>query len=249
MNILNIHLNQVGQESGRDEMRIQRKSTLGTPKNLLVAASEVFAEKGYRDATIVEICERAKANIAAVNYHFGNKKTLYKEAWRHCFSESIKAHPPNGGVSDHAPAEERLRGRVSALLHRVADQNNREFRFVQKELANPTGLLSDVMREEIRPLHQKMETLVRELLGPQASNMQVRFCTISIVSQCINPMVAMNKERERQKGEETPPGIDDIGAYSNHVVKFSLAGIRAIRDDLERPGRRSRRGGNALKQE
>jgi AcrR family transcriptional regulator len=217
-----------------DGMKIQRKGALETTKSLLAAASVVFAEKGYRDATIAEICRRAGANVAAVNYHFGDKETLYKEAWRHSFSESLKAHPPDGGISDGAPSEERLRGQVAALLRRIADENNNEFLFVQKELANPTGLLDEVMREEIQLLHEKVETLVRELLGPSASDMQVRFCVISIISQCINPMIAIKGRKEKREGKDGPPEIDDIEAYSQHVVKFSLAGIRSIRNEAEK---------------
>jgi len=212
-------------------MRIQRKGVAKTAKSLLAAASEVFAEKGYRDATIAEICKRAKANIAAVNYHFGDKETLYTEAWRHSFSESLKAHPPDGGVSDAAPPEERLRGQVVALLRRIADADNREFFIVQKELANPTGLLNKVMRVELRPMQERMEILVRELLGPHVSDMQVRFCEISIISQCINPMVVRKRLKERREDKDSPPGVDDIEAYSRHVVEFSLAGIRAVRDE------------------
>ena len=221
-------------------MKIRRKGAAKTPKSLLAAASEVFAEKGYRDATIAEICERARANIAAVNYHFGDKETLYTEAWRHSFSESVKAHPPDGGVSDSAPPEKRLRGQVVALLRRIADEGNREFLIVQKELANPTGLLNEVMQEELWPLQERMESLVRELLSPHASDMQVRFCVISIISQCINPMVAIKGRKEKREGKGGPPGIDDIEAYSNHVVKFSLAGIRAIRKEAKKKRRVSR---------
>jgi AcrR family transcriptional regulator len=212
-------------------MKIRRKSAAITPRKLLAAASEIFAQKGYRDATIAEICERAGANVAAVNYHFGDKETLYKEAWRHSFSESLKAHPPNGGVSDNAPPEERLRGEIVALLNRIADEGNRQFLIVQKELVNPTGLLNEVMQKNLRPLQERMESIIRELLGPLASDMQVRFCAISIVSQCINPIVAI------KGGKDGPPGVDDIEAYSNHVVKFSLSGIRAICEEAEKKRR------------
>lgn len=218
-------------------MRIKRKDVAKTAKSLLAAASDVFAKKGYRDGTIAEICERAKANIAAVNYHFGDKETLYTEAWRHSFSESVKVHPPDGGVSDAAPPEERLRGQVVALLRRIADGDNREFLIVQKELANPTGLLNKVMREELRPLQKRMEILVRELLGPHVSDIQVRFCEISIISQCINPMVVRKGYKGKQEGKDGPPGIDDIEAYANHVVKFSLVGMRAIREEAEKKRR------------
>jgi len=212
-------------------MNTQRKSSSKTYNNLLAAAAEVFAEKGYRDATIAEICEKTKANIAAVNYHFGDKETLYREAWRYSFSESIKAHPPDGGVSGDAPPEERLRGQIAALLHRVADENNnKEFLIVQREFANPTGLLNEIMEEVIRPLQEQTQALIRELIGPEASDAQVQFCEISIISQCINPSVVGRNRKERAG----PPQIEDIEAYSNHVIKFSLAGIRAIRKESEK---------------
>jgi TetR/AcrR family transcriptional regulator, regulator of cefoperazone and chloramphenicol sensitivity len=214
-------------------MRIPKKRVAKTAQSLLTAANEVFAMKGYRDATIAEICERAKVNIAAVNYHFGDKETLYTEAWRHSFSESIKQHPPDGGVSDAAPPEERLRGQVAALLRRITDEDNREFSIVQKELANPTGLLNKVMGAELRPLQQRIEILVRELLGPSVSNREVQFCEISIISQCINPMVVRKKPKEGEDDEDSPPGVDDIEAYAKHVVAFCLAGIRATRDGAE----------------
>jgi AcrR family transcriptional regulator len=241
MSILNVYL----KNSNRyccleDKMKIPGKGAAKTYKSLLAIASEVFAEKGYRDATIAEISKRARANVAAINYYFGNKETIYKEAWRHSFSESVKIHPPDGGVSDSAPPEERLRGRVTALLHRITDVNNKDFLIVHKELANPTGLLEEVMRKELRPLHEKMETLVRELLGHRASDMEVRFCVISILSQCINPMVAKKGRKGKREDRDGPPGIDDIEAYSNHVVTFSLAGIRAIPDDTEKSLKRTK---------
>jgi len=214
-------------------MKLQREDAVRTRKSLLAAASEVFAEKGYHDATIAEICERDKANGAAVNYHFGDKETLYVEAWRHSFSQSLKTHPPDGGVSEDARPEERLRGQVEALLRRIADENNKEFLIVHRELANPTGLLEEVMRKDLRPLRDKMETLVREILGPRASDMQVRFCAIGIVSQCISPMLVRRMEKTRPQGKDDFPGIDDIDSYAKHVVKFSLAGIGAIREEAE----------------
>ena len=92
-----------------------------TQARLLDSACEVFAERGYRDATIAEICENAGANIAAVNYHFGSKENLYAEAWRHSFQQSLQAHPPDGGIRPGAPAEERFRAKILAFLQRGLD--------------------------------------------------------------------------------------------------------------------------------
>ena len=207
-------------------MKNPREDTAKTRGKLLEAAGEIFAEKGFRDATTAEICTRAGTNVAAVNYYFGSKEALYCEAWRHAFAQSIQAHPPDGGVAVDAPPEERLQGQVSALLTRIADENNREVWFMQREFTNPTGLLEDVMREEIRPLQQRTEKLVRELLGPQIAEQEVRFCEVGIISQCINPMVLRNRVDDAQKD---PLSIVDIDAYARHVVTFSLAGIAAVR--------------------
>jgi len=96
---------------------------------LLAVAAEIFAEKGFRDATIAEICRQAGTGIAAINYHFGSKEALYREAWRYLFDESLKAYPPAGDAPETAPPEERLRAQVTTLLRRMTDKNNRRTAF------------------------------------------------------------------------------------------------------------------------
>jgi len=54
-----------------------RKDGTDTKERLLRAASKVFAQRGYREATIAEICHKAGSNVAAVNYHFGGKDAVY----------------------------------------------------------------------------------------------------------------------------------------------------------------------------
>lgn len=116
-----------------------------------------------------------------------------------------------------------------ALLHRVNDKKNKEFLIVQKEIANPTGLLNESMREMLLPLQKRMQDSIRELIGQQASDMQIQFCEISIISQCINPMVL-------RRGDDTdmPSGIKNLKAYADHVVQFSLAGIYKIQEEYRK---------------
>jgi len=236
-----------GEETGVDKVKFPIKIRVGyldkpmdsgtkrsetTRHRLLQSACKVFARKGYRDATIAAICRRAGTNIAAVNYHFGGKAHLYTEAWRHSFHASIGTHPPDGGVGDDAPPEVRLRARVGALLHRIADEASAEFSILFTELSDPTGLLHEAMRDTIRPLRDRMTALVRELLGPHASDTEVRFCQISILSQCFDVMT--RRRLIARLGERGPLAIDNLDAYADHITAFSLAGIRAVRAQAER---------------
>jgi TetR/AcrR family transcriptional regulator, regulator of cefoperazone and chloramphenicol sensitivity len=215
------------------KINMPRENTIRTRKSLLEAAVNIFAKKGFLNTTIAEISGQAGTNIAAVNYHFGSKETLYVEAWRSAFKESMEAHPPDGGVSDKAPVEDRFRGHVKAIIGRLTDKGNKEFLFVQREFANPTGLLEKVVREEITPIRNIAQNLVRELLGPHASDADVFFCETNIISMCVNPSVSGNILPGNEHEQMGPPRIKDINAYTDHVVKFSMAGLKAIRKSAE----------------
>ena len=209
----------------------------GIQAQLLKAACKVFAEKGYRDATIAEICEKAGANIAAVNYYFRDKETLYGVAWRQAFQRSLEAYPPDGGVPADASAEERLRGRIISLVQRIINPENHEFEIIRKELANPTGLLEEVMRESIEPLARSLSAVVRELIGDNAPEVQVRLCQMSIMAQCLHPMMRRRLQKLLADGSAAPnkplPQSSGIEIIAEHITQFSLAGIKEIRRRIE----------------
>ena len=59
-----------------------------TRERLVTAASELFAENGFRKVTVRDICTAAGANVAAVNYHFGDKLGLYREVLERAIAEA-----------------------------------------------------------------------------------------------------------------------------------------------------------------
>ncbi len=118
-------------------------SDLPTQDRLLSAAYAVFAEKGFRDATVAEICKQAHANIAAVNYHFGDKESLYNACWRHGFALAMEAMPLDEGVDATSSPQDRLRAFIHAFMRRVSDETEIGYfpRLMVKEMAEPTGAL------------------------------------------------------------------------------------------------------------
>ncbi|MDX2456644.1 MAG: CerR family C-terminal domain-containing protein [Gammaproteobacteria bacterium] len=211
-------------------MRANRKDGVETRERLLDSACRVFAAKGFQDASIAEICEDASANVAAVNYHFGSKDALYVEVWRHTFKTFMQAYPLNGGLPADAPPEDRLFARVHALLQRVFDDGRvgQCFRIGLRELVNPSAALENTKRELIGPHRKRTQALVRELLGPEASDEDVLFCEISIINQCLS--VNFFKERRSFLLGREHLSKQAVETLARHITTFSLGGIRAVRE-------------------
>ena len=209
-------------------MRI-RKDGEATRRRILEAACTVFGEKGYRDATHAEICREAGVNTAAINYHFGSKDALYRAAWDHVTTEADRIYPLHGGVPETAPAEERLRGRVQALLRRRGDRKKLAHlhNLRMMEMVNPTGLLEEAITEWRHKAREFTLEILRGLLGPKASRVDLELCEMSVISQCL-----MVHKRVRHRPYSFP--VDDVEGLVEHVMRFSMAGIRAVRREIQR---------------
>jgi AcrR family transcriptional regulator len=214
----------------------QHYDGMETRQRLLEVACELFAEIGYKQTTLVQICDRARANKASVNYHFRSKEGLYQECWRLAIRRANEAYPPEGGVATDAPAEERLRGRIHSILARMADPTLREFQLVIGELVNPTGLLAAVLHESLEPIHAGFVTLMDELLSSKTTMIPRELCLRSIMGQCMD-MMALEQRRKAapaQTGDLGPPSLNvDLEVLTDHITRFSLAGIRETRKYLE----------------
>lgn len=96
------------------------------------------------------------------------------------------------------------------------------------ELANPTGLINEAWQEEIAPRQKEMAELIRQIMGPEASETTVQMCELSIVNQCRGYMVLPMENLGFLEGKQlTSERVEQV---AEHTVQFSLAGIRAIHD-------------------
>lgn len=211
-------------------MKKQRYDGQETRQKLLAAAAEIFASKGFRMATIAKICQQAAANPAAVSYHFGNKEALYVESWRYAFTQSLSIYPPDGGIPDHASVEERLHGRILAIMRRVIDPQSHDFEIFHKEMASPTGLLVKVMQESVELIFKDLTLLICELLKKQPHAHEVQLCAMSIRAQCFGPLLHARRRKSAQGLPTTgvPHLFEDVEQLADHVTRFSLAGIHAF---------------------
>ena len=209
-----------------------RRDGESTRRKILGAASQVFGEKGYRDATHAEICSRAGVNTAAINYHFGSKDALYQAAWEHIADMVDQRCPVDGGLPPSAPAEDRLRGQIASLIDRATTEELASFHKIHMmESVNSTGLLDEAIAN--RRWHHRKHTLaaLRDLLGPRATKEDVELCEMSVISQCRLVVRPPHNHHHRQPPWQIPS--EDTQRLGDHITTFSLAGIKAVRREIE----------------
>src|ERR1044072_27770 len=147
-------------------MPTQSVASEQTRPRLIDAAGELFAEFGFHHTTVRQICARAGANIAAVNYHFRDKTGLYTEVVR----QSMRAahlDAVRAAFAQHAPAEEIMRAVIKTRLEslRGLDLGDWHFRIFAHELAKPTPAMNVVVNEAIRPLYLRMCKLIAVIVA------------------------------------------------------------------------------------
>lgn len=203
----------------------QREDGKVTRNRVLNAACEVFAEKGYRNAMVAEICRRAGANVAAVNYYFGNKATLYAEAWQHAFNEYAMPESP---IPAHISPDDQLKNYIYALIKNFMERGLQGYftRLYLMELANPTGLIQDSWHDIIEPRRQKLIGIIRKILGIETTDETTLFCELSIISQCRALLTINRVDLEYLLGKPLSPNL--IKRLADHIACFSLSGIRAV---------------------
>jgi AcrR family transcriptional regulator len=198
-----------------------------TRRQLLEAAGEVFAEVGFRDATVREICGRAGANVAAINYHFGDKETLYAEVLRYSHGKTLEKYPPLLGIAEDSAPEKKLQAFIHSMLRRIFDKGPTAWhgKLMSREMIEPTGALDSLIEERIRPIINQLWKIVAEILERPMNDERVRLCSFSVVSQCVfynhcRPVVS------RLVPDQLPQDAASIEHLADHITKFSLAAMK-----------------------
>jgi len=218
-------------------MKTDDLANVQTRQRLLEAAGEIFAEYGFRNATVRDICQRAEANVAAVNYHFGDKDRLYAAVLRYAHQCALEKYPLDLGLKSEATAEQQLHAFVRSFLLRIFDEGRPAWhgKLMSREMIEPTPALDTLIEEEIRPNAERLQAIVSALLGRRANLELLRRCTMSIVSQCVfyhhaRPVI-------NRLNPQMQYGAKEIERLADHITQFSLAALRHLASGKDAKGR------------
>jgi AcrR family transcriptional regulator len=226
-------------------MTIARRRPLpdpGQPKagerarqQLLEAAGEVFAERGYAQATSKEICERAGMNSAAVNYHFGGFEQLYAESLAHAHRHLVGVETLRDIASSDLTPREQLRAYIALMLRRLArPATSWEMRLLSREIIAPSPAHEAFITCEVLPKLAVLRGIIAALIGAAPDDPVVGRCILTVGSPCIMLAIA-----DRRMLAQIVPGLtnaaEEVEPLIDHFERFIHAGLEAIA-----PGPRSR---------
>jgi TetR/AcrR family transcriptional regulator, regulator of cefoperazone and chloramphenicol sensitivity len=204
-----------------------------TQRRIIEAAGEIFADSGYRHTTIRLISDRAKVNVAAINYHFGGKKNLYLAVLKYWRARAFEKYPFD--PSDHSTGspEERLTAFIRVLLFRVLDEGegSRFARLMTQEFIQPTESLDMIVEETMRPFFAFLSATVRQLLKGERPEQTVVLCCASIVGQVFQFYFGRHVMRRLLNRDSLDR--EEIEMVADHIARFSLHALEAISAESE----------------
>ncbi len=209
-------------------MGTHEKECKNTRERILEVACEVFAQQGFHNTTIRDICQQAQVNVAAINYYFKSKEKLYEEVCKYIFGFSGKNDDPRFSLGESKKPEEKLRVFIRSFLLNILgkDRSNRREIIMGREMIEPTGAFNIVIKDMIKPRFQQLHSIVKALMGKGTEDALVRRCCFSIVGQCLYYLFArpvVLKLNPKQKYDNA--GIEKL---ADHITQFSLIAITQL---------------------
>ncbi len=206
-------------------MSNQPETDHATKRKLLDVASAIFAQMGFRKATVREICSRAGTNIAAIHYHFGNKQALYQEALHYAYRKEKERFPSDFGIAPDAPADQKLFAFIHSFLLRIFHQGEvSDFaKLLMREMIEPTPALRMMVESEFFPLRLHLEGIVRQLTSDALDEDALRRACLSVTGQMlvfhhIRPALQLLYP-DMQMDEQ------ELKRIAGHITRFSVAAL------------------------
>ncbi len=196
-----------------------------TRERLLRAAGPIFASKGFRDATVREICDRAEVNLASVNYHFGDKERLYVEVLKYAHSQRMNLAASRSRQPSSSPVED-LRRFVHDFVFRALamEDDSWESQILLREFLKPSTACRELVQENIRPHFEALMRILSRLLPEDVPPEKRHKIGFSIIGQCVYYRVGHMVVEVLISPEEKATHFS-AEQVADHIVQFSLAAI------------------------
>jgi AcrR family transcriptional regulator len=201
----------------------------GTRAQLLEAAGHVFAEKGFDRATGREICERAGANAAAINYYFGGMEGLHAAVIEEAHGRLISLEKLSSAVAGKADARAKLAAIISLAVELLTGPISSSWvlRVIGREFVAPSSAIDALIEKQGIPKLRILKGIVAELMELPEDHPAVARGCLTLIAPCSMLLVA-----DRRTLRRIFPSLylnrDNASALARHMLDYAVAGLAAV---------------------
>jgi AcrR family transcriptional regulator len=202
-----------------------------TKDRILIAAEQLFAEKGYDAVTIREITSKARCNLSLVYYYFGSKKKLYLEVFKERWARRAKElHEAFFAAIDNfkpSTLDDVIRILTMTYLEKKMDTEHLQvhLQLISRELQKPTEALDFIFHDIIRPFFSRLEKLFRPFLNSQVKKEDVILSLFNVFAQVVH---FIHSRHVLPKLLERPFDLSTKELLIRHITAFSMYGMSGL---------------------
>jgi AcrR family transcriptional regulator len=201
-----------------------------TRERILDQAEVLFAREGYQAVSIRKITSAARCNLAAVNYHFGNKDNLYLEVFRARWAPRARRVQDSFRRSLSAQDSLSPRAVVRALAQAFLEgpltdeERLRHSQLMTREMTQPTAAFEQVAEQVIQPFFKELADKLRSVLPRDQGEEQEMLNVFSIFGMVLYfnfARVAVSRLTGREYDSAFKARLVE------QITEFSLKGLTA----------------------
>ncbi len=212
-------------------MREIKLSESQPKQRLLAAAEQLFAEKGFESVAVRDVTQLAKANVAAVNYHFGSRDGLVALVVARYLAPFNQERLERLDVLERrapgkvVPIEEIVHALVRPLIGMVGKSELSEALFCKLMggiFALPEEALSLPMVEQVKVLNNRFIRALGKSL-PTVSQEELQWRMHFLVGSLVHLLRHQEWLKSLSNGASGSPSLEvTLGRF----VRFAAAGLR-----------------------
>jgi hypothetical protein len=131
----------------------------------------------------------------------------------------------NDFVRDHDPYDVQLTAFIKSFMFHILGEGHESCfgRLMSREYIEPTSALDVIIEEEFRPFFNRLNTIVRQLLGKETDEEKVILCSMSVLGQCLyfkhsRPVISRLLRKDQYSAEEINEIADHIACFSREAL-------------------------------
>lgn len=200
------------------------REKLDSKEKILYSACKLFALKGFKQTTVRDICADSGSYQISINYYFGSKENLFKEALLKSF-EFLGFREFLSEIEGMS-AEERLyqimRYRIELTF--ACGEKSWFFDIMSKEFNVNMDLLRPLVPQTVAGFLEYLHCVLKEI-SPEADEFDLQYCCFLFMSQSFS--LAVNTFVRQKFFTSDTPAPQEIERFARKMTFYMLQGLKA----------------------